>query len=87
MEYILYDILHNSYIILQTNRPVQTGTLLSTLFSYLMAYPSVQMKVHQELDRVVGRGKTPNMAECLSLDYLHAALKEALRIDPPIPLG
>jgi hypothetical protein len=45
------------------------------------------MKVHRELDRVVGKGKTPNMTECLSLTYLHAALKEALRMDPPVPLG
>jgi hypothetical protein len=39
------------------------------------------------LDENIGRARTPNMKEAISLPYIKAIWKETLRVMPPIPLG
>ncbi|KAF8597602.1 cytochrome P450 [Ceratobasidium sp. AG-I] len=59
-----------------------------TIFTLMMALnPEVAEKVHDEIDRVIGRDRIPNLADRESLPYFDAALQEALRIAPPVPLG
>ncbi|KAI6003409.1 cytochrome P450 [Pisolithus marmoratus] len=48
---------------------------------------NVQDKIHAELDTVVGRGTLPTFADRPRLPYLQAVLYEALRWNPPVPLG
>jgi cytochrome P450 len=62
-----------------------TGALLYSLF-FMLANPAVQKKAQKELDKNIGRARTPNMKEALSLPYL-AIWKETLRMMPPLPLG
>lgn len=50
-------------------------------------HPEVQVKIHEELDRVIGRGREPTSNEVLNLPYLAAVWKEAFRWSPTVPLG
>lgn len=51
----------------------------------MLLFPEVQSKIQRELDDVVGRGNTPNMASVQTAKYLKAVWQESLRLLPPIP--
>lgn len=53
----------------------------------MLMNPGEQKKIQKELDTNIGRSRTPNMKEVLSLRYLNAAWRESLRMMPPVPLG
>lgn len=53
----------------------------------MMIHPKVQQRVHEELDRVIGRERLPTCEDRASLAYLQAAWKEALRWHPVLPFG
>lgn len=45
-------------------------------FSALIpAYPHIQQKAHEELDRVVGRDRLPTIDDEKNLPYIHAIIK------------
>ena len=50
-------------------------------------YPEVQAKARQEIDRVVGRDRLPNLSDIDSLPYVSAVVLEALRWNPPVATG
>ncbi len=50
-------------------------------------YPDVQKRAQEEIDRVVGTGRMPTFEDREQLPYVDAILKEALRWQPPVPLG
>ena len=52
-----------------------------------MAYPETQARAQAELDAVVGRTRLPTFADCPSLPYLRAMVKEVLRWRPIAPLS
>ncbi|CAO1946309.1 unnamed protein product [Urochloa humidicola] len=52
----------------------------------LVRNTSVQKKVQEELDRVVGRDRVLQETDFPSLPYLQAVVKESLRLHPPTPL-
>jgi cytochrome P450 family 2 subfamily U polypeptide 1 len=54
---------------------------LEILISHLANNPSIQKKVHDEIDSVV-KGREPTLEDEENLPYLCAALKEAMRISP-----
>lgn len=41
--------------------PVAIGQTLNFLWTYLMKYPEIQIKVQEEIDRVVGRSRLPTL--------------------------
>ncbi len=47
----------------------------------------VQAKVHEELDRVVGRGNQPRLEHSGNLHYVNAVLTETLRKAAVAPSG
>lgn len=49
--------------------------------------PHVQAKAHEELDRVIGRSRLPDLEDRESLPYINALCKEVLRMHPVLPLG
>ena len=50
-------------------------------------HPSIQEKVHAELDTVVGPNRLPDFSDRQALVYLNAVIKEAMRWMPSAPLG
>ncbi|KAF8597601.1 cytochrome P450 [Ceratobasidium sp. AG-I] len=65
-----------------------TTTGAITIFTVMMALnPEVAKKVQDEIDRVIGRDRIPNLGDREALPYFDAALQEVLRIAPTVPLG
>ena len=53
----------------------------------MVQVPEVQHKAHDELDRVIGRERMPDLADRESLPYIQAICKESHRWQPVLPLG
>ncbi|KAG9300639.1 hypothetical protein G9A89_023437 [Geosiphon pyriformis] len=58
------------------------------LIAILANHPEFQQKAHEELDKVVGRERLPNVSDFNSLPYIQSLIKETLRWRPtnPAPL-
>ncbi|KAF9443093.1 cytochrome P450 [Macrolepiota fuliginosa MF-IS2] len=67
---------------------VETTASIMQWFSALIpAYPHIQQKAHEELDRVVGRNRLPTVDDEKNLPYIHAIIKEVERCHNPFWLG
>ncbi|KAF8156573.1 cytochrome P450 [Crassisporium funariophilum] len=67
---------------------VETTASIMQWFSALIpAHPDVQAKAHEELDRVVGRGRMPTVEDEKNMPYIHAIIKEVERCHNPFWLG
>ncbi|KAK3228165.1 hypothetical protein Dsin_008027 [Dipteronia sinensis] len=62
------------------------AVLIEWILARLVLHPDVQSKVHDELDRVVGRSRPLMESDIQSMVYLQAVVKEVLRLHPPGPL-
>lgn len=62
------------------------AVLMEWILARLVLHPDVQSKVHNELDKVVGRSRAVNESDLTELVYLTAVVKEVLRLHPPGPL-
>lgn len=56
------------------------------ILTRIVLHPDVQSKVHEELDKVVGRSRTVTESDINELVYLTSVIKEVLRLHPPGPL-
>lgn len=54
---------------------------------FLAANPAAQQRAHEELMRVVGPDRTPTYEDTTHLPYIHACVKEVLRLCPVPVLG
>ncbi|KAJ7201932.1 cytochrome P450, partial [Mycena rebaudengoi] len=52
----------------------------------LALFPNVQDRVHEELDRVIGRNHLPTESDRCRLPYLNVVITEGLRWRPVAPL-
>ncbi|KAF4616879.1 hypothetical protein D9613_008923 [Agrocybe pediades] len=67
---------------------VETTASIMQWFSALIpAYPEIQAKAHEELDRVVGRDRLPTVDDEKNMPYIHAIIKEVERCHNPFWLG
>ncbi|XP_063231673.1 methyl farnesoate epoxidase-like isoform X2 [Bacillus rossius redtenbacheri] len=64
-----------------------TANSLSFTLMYMLLHPEVQSKVHEELDRVVGRDRPVCLADKPSLPYVEAVLAETARCNTIAPLA
>jgi len=53
----------------------------------MAAYPEVQKRCQEELDRVISRSRMPTLADRDSLPYICATVREAFRWRPALPIG
>lgn len=60
---------------------------LQWLLLYVASSPDVQAQIHEELDRVVGRDRQPEMEDLPQLPYLEATILETQRLCSLVPLG
>ncbi|XP_041009699.1 cytochrome P450 78A3-like [Juglans microcarpa x Juglans regia] len=62
------------------------AVLMEWILARMVLHPDIQSKVHEELDKVVGRSRAVVQADMAMLGYLKAVVKEVLRLHPPGPL-
>ena len=60
---------------------IDTSTVsMQWSLAYLIKYPDIQRQLHDELDRVIGRGRLPTLRDIPSLPLLQATVYELLRV-------
>ncbi|KAI8940528.1 hypothetical protein NX059_004206 [Plenodomus lindquistii] len=64
-----------------------TSAALNTAILYLSAHPEARAKAHEELDRVIGRQRSPDFTDEASLSYIRAIVKETVRLRPVTNIG
>ncbi|GAV88901.1 p450 domain-containing protein [Cephalotus follicularis] len=62
------------------------AVIIEWLLARMVLHPDVQSRVHDELDRIVGRSRPLMESDIKSMVYLNAVIKEVLRLHPPGPL-
>ena len=50
-------------------------------------FPDVQLKAQDEINRVIGDDRLPNLADRNSLPYVAALVSEVFRWRPGVPIG
>ncbi|XP_022923611.1 cytochrome P450 78A5-like [Cucurbita moschata] len=60
--------------------------LLEWILARMVLHPDIQSKLQSEIDRVVIPGRNVSDSDLPNLPYLHAVVKETLRMHPPGPL-
>jgi cytochrome P450 len=53
----------------------------------MTVFPDVQRKAQEEIDRVLGPGQLPKVADRQRLPFVSAVVKEVLRWHPVAPMG
>jgi len=64
-----------------------TISSMSCFFLAMTAFPAVQRKAQEEIDRNVGTGRLPGFQDRQNLPYIDAIVKEVLRWHPVAPMG
>lgn len=63
-----------------------TATTNEWLIYYLIQYPNVQKRLHEEIDNVIGRNRLVTIEDRENMPYFNAILKEVMRMKIVSPL-
>ena len=66
---------------------MQTVSYIHFLFLAMLLHPDVQKKAQQELDRVIGTDRLPELSDEKELPYITAIMKEIFRWAIILPMG
>ncbi|XP_071829745.1 cytochrome P450 2J1-like [Apostichopus japonicus] len=64
-----------------------TAASLCWAILFAITHPETQVKVHEEMNRVVGKGVKPRMSDQPNLHYVNAFIAETQRMGDVAPLG
>lgn len=67
-----------------------SDTTSSTLYGFVLAmmvFPDVQRKAQEELERIVGPNRLPEVDDYPNLPYIRCCVKESLRWMPTVVMG
>lgn len=64
-----------------------TASILYGFVQALLVWPEVQKKAQEEIDRVVGDERLPEMEDYAQMPYIRCCIKESLRWMPVVILG
>ncbi|KAF8626674.1 hypothetical protein AX15_004764 [Amanita polypyramis BW_CC] len=64
-----------------------TVAVLEMFMLTMTRHPEILIKAQEEMDRVVGTERLPDLEDRGSLTYLECIYNEVLRWNPPVPLG
>ncbi|NWX41370.1 CP2DH protein, partial [Steatornis caripensis] len=64
-----------------------TSTTLRWAVLYMLLHPEIQSKVQAEIDKVIGRERTPTMEDQVSMPYTNAVIHEVQRYGDVVPVG
>ncbi|XP_069508830.1 cytochrome P450 2D15-like isoform X1 [Ambystoma mexicanum] len=64
-----------------------TSTTLRWGLLYMLLYPDVQRRVHEEIDCVIGRDRKPVMEDQINLPFTNAVIHEIQRYGDIVPLS
>ncbi|PCH39679.1 cytochrome P450 [Wolfiporia cocos MD-104 SS10] len=73
--------------VLYGGKALYTSSVLLTFILAMTLFPHALQKAQEELDRVVGRHRLPDLEDRESLPYLDSLIKEVYRWNCPIPLA
>ncbi|KAJ4954785.1 hypothetical protein NE237_011568 [Protea cynaroides] len=62
------------------------AVLIEWILARIVLHPEIQSKVHEEIDRVVGKSRRVTEEDIQAMVYLPSVVKEVLRVHPPGPL-
>ncbi|KAG2336164.1 cytochrome P450, partial [Suillus weaverae] len=72
---------HFNYLALQTH------VVLLVFIQAMVLNPEVQKRAQAKIDRVVGSDRLPDFGDRVSMSYIEAVLRKAMRFYPIVPLG
>ncbi len=61
-----------------------TSSSMAWFILYMVLYPDIQKKIHDELDRVIGEEDLPRWQEVNNMPYLQATICEVMRRSTPV---
>ncbi|KAH7447539.1 hypothetical protein KP509_01G110800 [Ceratopteris richardii] len=79
----------NIFYVVENINSAAVETTLRTLewgLAEIVNNPEIQKKIREEMDTVLGKGVPITEPDVSSLPYLHAVLKETMRLHMPVPL-
>ncbi|KAF9527932.1 cytochrome P450 [Crepidotus variabilis] len=62
-------------------------SVIQTFFYAMIRFGDVQVKAHEEIDKVLGGDRLPKFEDRAALPYIEALLRELLRWHPILPVG